>query len=84
MASKPWNGFTLSQRLPPSCALFALHFLSILLPSPWRGAGGEALFSSPSFAMGLAVRPCFPLLLLLWGRGFGFLFISKPKHLHLK
>ncbi|MBF1521254.1 MAG: hypothetical protein HXN95_04410 [Prevotella salivae] len=42
MASKPWNGFTPSQRLPPSCTPFTLHFLSILLPSPWRGAGGEA------------------------------------------
>ena len=33
--------------------LYKLHILSLLLPSPWRGAGGEALFPSYSLAEGL-------------------------------
>ena len=28
----------------PNCILFAFYFQGILLPSPWRGVGGEALF----------------------------------------
>ena len=27
-----------------NCILFAFYFQGILLPSPWRGVGGEALF----------------------------------------
>ena len=38
----------------PNCILFAFYFQGILLPSPWRGVGGEALF---------------PLSLLLFGAG---------------
>ena len=32
-----------------NCILFAFYFQGILLPSPWRGVGGEALFSTSLF-----------------------------------
>ena len=42
-----------------NCILFAFYFQGILLPSPWRGGGGEALF---------------PLSFLLFGVGGEALF----------
>ena len=42
-----------------NCILFAFYFQGILLPSPWRGVGGEALF---------------PLSFLLFGVGGEALF----------
>jgi len=42
-----------------NCILLAFYFQGILLPSPWRGVGGEALF---------------PLSFLLFGAGGEALF----------
>ena len=39
-----------------NCILFAFYFQGILLPSPWRGAGGEALFSFSFLLFGIGGR----------------------------
>ena len=45
-----------------NCILFAFYFQGILLPSPWRGAGGEALFSFSFLLFGLGGEASLPLL----------------------
>ena len=45
-----------------NCILFAFYFQGILLPSLWRGAGGEALFSFSFLLFGIGGEASLSLL----------------------
>jgi len=57
-----------------NCILFAFYFQGILLPSPWRGVGGEALFPLSFLLFGVGGEALFPLSFLLFGVGGEALF----------
>ena len=57
-----------------NCILLAFYFQGILLPSPWRGVGGEALFPLSFLLFGVGGEALFPLSFLLFGVGGEALF----------
>ena len=57
-----------------NCILFAFYFQGSLLPSPWRGGGGAALFPLSFLLFGVGGEALFPLSFLLFGVGGEALF----------